>query len=119
MHSTGLARWVVGMIVLLQVPIHGQTSDSPLSVSLDRIRAALEAPQPILPAPTLTRPTPTFRGEIRQPGGNWQPSEEHLFDPTFGLPSAGELLMDGIEKIRSSAVNYMRHRAQRRARREV
>ncbi|HWJ57593.1 MAG TPA: hypothetical protein VNR90_15240, partial [Vicinamibacterales bacterium] len=39
--------------------------------------------------------------------------------PTWGLPSAGELLMDGIEKIHSAASGYKHRRAERRARKEV
>ena len=47
------------------------------------------------------------------------PLDEQPLDLTYGLPSAGELLMRGIGKIQSSIVNYRRGRAERRARKEV
>ena len=62
---------------------------------------------------------PTFRVEIREPVLDLPPIEEQPFDPTYGLPSAGELLMRGIGKIQSSIVKYKRSRAERRARKEV
>jgi hypothetical protein len=47
------------------------------------------------------------------------PTQKDAFDPTFGLPSLGELAIGGIEKIRSAVVKHMRSRAERRAWREV
>lgn len=61
----------------------------------------------------------TFHVEVRERLPVVQPVAENLFDPTFGLPSIGELMMDGIEKFRSAVVNYKRGRAERRARKEV
>ena len=51
--------------------------------------------------------------------GRDRADEAEAFDPTWGLPSAGELLMDGIEKIHSAASGYKHRRAERRARKEV
>jgi hypothetical protein len=62
---------------------------------------------------------PIFRVDVRPPLFVMQPIEEKPFDPTFGLPSAGELLMGGIEKVRSAAVHYKRGRTKRRVRKEV
>ena len=110
----------VGAFLLLQAPIQAQqTSDSHLPVSLERIRAALEEQPPILRLPARSDDTPTFRVEVRQPLWLLQPVEDEPFDPTWGLPSAGELLMGGVDKIRSAAVGYKRRRAERRARRDV
>ena len=39
-------------------------------------------------------------------GCSFSPLDENPFDPTFGLPSAGELMMDGVAKIQSAVVNY-------------
>jgi len=111
--------WTVGALVVLQAPIQAQTRDSDLPVSLERIRAALEQPAPVLQVPATASGTPTFRVEVRQPAWDFRPIEEDPFDPTLGLPSAGELLMGGIEKIHSAVVNYKRGRAERRARKEV
>jgi hypothetical protein len=62
---------------------------------------------------------PTFQVEVLAILPLLQPVEEIPFDPTFGLPSVGELLMGGIGKIRSAVVNYKRGRAEHRARKEV
>jgi hypothetical protein len=109
--------WVVGALLVLPAPIQAQTGDADLPVSLERIRAALRQPPPLLSIPSTSGEVPTFRVEVRQP--LWGPIEEEPFDPTLGLPSVGELLMGGIEKIRSAAVGYRRRRAERRARKEV
>jgi hypothetical protein len=120
MRWTGVASsWTLAALVVLQAPIRAQTSDSPLPVSLDRIRAALEEPPPVLQVPAASSGMPAFRVEVRQPVWDFRPIEEDTFDPTLGLPSVGELLMGGIEKIHSTVVNYKRGRAERRARREV
>ncbi len=108
---------LVGAILVLQTPIQAQTDDATLPVSLERIRAALKE-QPLLRVPELSG-DPTFYVEVRRRLPVLQPVEEKPFDPTFGLPSVGELMMDGIEKIRSAVVNYKRGRAERRARQEV
>jgi hypothetical protein len=120
MRWSSVARlWTVGALVVLQASVQAQISDSDLPVSLDRIRAALKERPPVLQVPAGSSETPTFRIEVRQPIWDLRPIEEDPFDPTLGLPSAGELLMGGIEKIGSAAVNYKRRRAERRARREV
>jgi hypothetical protein len=87
---------------------------------LDRIRAALQQPPPMVRVPAAAPSgEPTFRVEVREPVLDLQPIEEKPFDLTYGLPSAGELLMRGIGKIQSGIVNYKRSRAERRARKEV
>jgi hypothetical protein len=110
--------WALGALVV-PAALQAQTVDSSLPVSLERIRAALEQPPPILRLPASSRDLPTFRIEVRQPRSVLQPVEEETFDPTLGLPSAGQLLMGGIEKVRSALVGYKRGRAARRVRREV
>jgi hypothetical protein len=118
-------RWIIGALVLigallvLQTPIQAQTNEAPLPVSLDRIRAALEKSPPLLQVPAPSDASPTFRVEVREQVLDLQPLEEKPFDLTYGLPSAGELLMGGIVKIQSSIVKYKRGRAERRARKEV
>src|SRR5438045_1125261 len=119
MLRTIVARLTVGALVLLQAPVHAQAGDSPSPASLERIRAALEKPAPILWLPAVSAATPTFRIEIRQAPSMLRPVEEESFDPTFGLPSVGELLMGGVAKIQSAAVHYKRGRAKRRVQREV
>ena len=106
-------------ILALQSPIQAQAADSQLPVSLERIRAGLKQPPSLLQVPAPSGDIPTFRIEVRERPFVLQPLDEKPFDPTFGLPSAGELLMNGIENIRSAAVHYKRHRAERRARNEV
>ena len=111
--------WSLGTILALQSPIQAQAADSPLPVSMERIRAGLKRPPPLLQAPPPSGDIPTFRIEIQAPRFVLQTIDEKPFDPTFGLPSVGELLMTGIENIRSAAVDYKRRRAERRARQEV
>lgn len=111
--------WSLGAILVLQPPIHAQTAASQLPVSIDRVRAGLKQ-SPSLFQPPPPADIPTFRMEIRERLFVVPPIEvEKPFDPTFGLPSLGELVMDGIEHVRSSAVAYTRRRAERRARKEV
>lgn len=114
-----LPFWTVGALLVLQVPIQAQADDSNLPVSLERIRAALEEPPPVLRVPIRSSDIPTFRVEVRQELSFLQPIEEEPFDPTWGLPSVGELVVGGIDKIRSAVVGYKRGRAKRRARKEV
>jgi hypothetical protein len=111
--------WTVGALLVLQAPMQAQAGDSHLPVSLERIRAALKEQPPVLQVPPWSGEAPTFRVEVRQPFSALRSIEDEPFDPTFGLPSGGELLMSGIEKIRTAAVGYKRRRAERRARREV
>lgn len=111
--------WLLGTILALQSPIQAQDADSQLPVSMERIRAALKQPPPRLQVPAPSGDRPTFRIEVRERSFVLQPTDERPFDPTFGLPSVGELLMNGIGKIQSAAVDYKRRRARRRARKEV
>jgi hypothetical protein len=117
--NVSVAILIVGGIFVLQTPVQAQTEDAPLPVSLERIRAALKEQPPALRVPAPSDDEPTFRVEVREPLRVLQPVEETPFDPTFGLPSAGELMMNGIGKVRSAIVNYKRGRAERRARKEV
>jgi hypothetical protein len=119
MRWISVARWgTFAALVILQAPIQAQSSASQLPVSLDRIRLALQEPPPVLQVPVQSGQKPSFRVEVRQPV--LRPIEhEPPLDPTFGLPSVGELLMDGVMKIHWDLVNYKRSRAERRARKEV
>jgi len=117
-------RWIgapmlIGAILVLQTPIQAQSADAQLPVSLDRIRAAPKTPPPLLRVPAQPDDSPTFRVQVRQQVLDLQPIDEKPFDPTYGLPSVGELLMGGIGKIHSGIANYKRGRAERRARKEV
>ena len=114
----GVPLLIVGAILVLQTPIQAQTADAHLPVSMERIRAALKEQPPLLRVPAPSE-MPTFYVEVRERLPVLQPVDENPFDPTFGLPSVGELMMGGIEKIRSAVVNYQRGRAERRARKEV
>jgi len=111
--------WSLGTMLSLQSPIQAQAIDSQLPVSMERIRAGLKQPPSVLQVPPPSGDIPTFRIEVRERPFILQPIDEKPFDPTFGLPSAGELLMNGIEHVRSAAVNYKRRRTERRARKEV
>jgi len=111
--------WSLGVVLALQSPIQAQTADSQLPVSMERIRAGLKQPPSLLQVPPPSGDMPTFRVEVRERPFVLRPIDEKPFDPTFGLPSAGELLMNGIGKIGSAAVDYKRRRARRRARKEV
>ena len=111
--------WSLGTILALQSPIQAQAANSQLPVSMERIRAGLKQPPSLLQVPPPSADTPTFRIEVRERLLLLQSIDEKSFDPTFGLPSVGELLMSGIENIRSAAVDYKRRRAERRARKEV
>jgi hypothetical protein len=111
--------WSLGTILALQSPIQAQATDSQLPVSMERIRASLKQPPSLLQVPPTSGDIPTFRIEVRERSFVLQPTDEKPFDPTFGLPSVGELLMSGIESLRSAAVDYKRRHAERRARKEV
>ncbi len=111
--------WSLCTILALQTPIQAQAADSQLPVSMERIRSGLKRPPPLLQVPPPSGDMPTFRIEVRARPFVLEPIDETPFDPTFGLPSVGELLMSGIETIRSAAVDYKRRRAERRARKEV
>ena len=111
--------WTLGTILALRSPIQAQAADSQLPASMERIRVGLSQPPSLLQVPPPSGYIPTFRIEIRERPFVLQPIDEKPFDPTFGLPSVGELLMNGIENIRSAAVDYKRRRAERRARKDV
>ena len=115
----GVPLAMVGAILVLQTPIQAQTDEVHLPVSLERIRAALKEPPPVFEVPPPSDDMPTFRAEVREPLPLLETVDEKPFDPTFGLPSVGELMAGGIGKVRSAAVNYKRSRAERRARQEV
>ena len=115
----GVPILIVGAILFLHTPIEAQTDGAHLPVSMERIRAALKEQPPLLGVSAPSGDMPTFRVEVRERLRVMQPVDENPFDPTFGLPPIGELMMDGIEKIRSAVVNYQRSRAERRARKEV
>lgn len=107
-----------GTILALQTQIQAQATDQQSLVSIDRIRAGLKRPPPLrIAVPSDDRPT--FRSEVRARPFVLQLNDEKAIDPTLGLPSLGELVMDGIEHVRSAAVQYKRRRAERRARKEV
>ncbi len=121
-----MTKWVTlmplsmaGAVLMLQPPIQAQNRDPQLPVSLERIRAALEAPPPVVVVAQPSGEIPTFRVEVRQQFWAPQPVDEEAFDSTFGLPSVGELVAGGIGKIRSAAVGYKHRRAKRRARKDV
>ena len=110
----------LGAVVARHSPAQAQTADTSSAVSLERIRAGLQRPASRVQWQTPAETTPTFRLEVRQPLFVVPPLvEEKPFDPTFGLPSLGELFMGGIEKIHSTAVQYKRGRAERHARKKV
>jgi len=111
--------WSLGTMLALQSPIQAQAADSQLPVSIERIRAGLKQPPSRLQVPPPSNAIPTFRIEVRERAFALRPIDEEPSDPTFGLPSAGQLLMNGIEKVGSAAVDYKRRRAKRRARKEV
>ena len=115
----GVPLLIVGGMLVLQAPIQAQTDDAHSPVSMERIRAALSKQPPLLGVPALSGDMATFHVEVRERLPVLQPVDEKPFDPTFGLPSVGELMMGGVEKIRSAVVNAKRGRAERRARREV
>jgi hypothetical protein len=114
------AMGIACAIVVLPAAAQAQADPSPSPVSLERIRAALAQPPPRLVLPALSLDVPTFQVEVTtQDLWNPAPLDEPAFDPTWGLPSAGELLMGGVAKVGSAVSNYKQKRAKRRARREV
>jgi hypothetical protein len=122
-----LLRWVRILLIGVAAAFVGsplsawaQTADSYGPSSLARIRAALAAPQPhVLVPPPSPDVVPTFRVEVNQYFSITAPTEEEPFDPTWGLPSAGELMMGGIGKVRSAVSGYRKRRAKGKARKEV
>jgi hypothetical protein len=110
---------IAGAMLVVQTPTSAQTAEPQLPVSLERIRAALDRPPPVWRVPAPPSDVPTFRVEVQQPLVDLTPVDEQPFDPTYGLPSVGELLMGGVGKIGSAAAGYKKRRAKRRARQEV
>jgi hypothetical protein len=100
------------------VPMHAQDENAYALISMERIRTALEQQSPYLQWLIPSSDTPTFYLDIHQPF-LLSPPPQNTFDPTYGLPSIGALMIDGIVKIRSTAVNYKHDLATRRAKREV
>jgi hypothetical protein len=119
MRRTLVPLSIVGAILVLQSPIQAQADDSELPLSIERIRAALKRQPPLLQIPAPSADTPTFRIEVQGRFSDLEPNDDKPFDPTYGLPSVGELLMGGVQKIGSAVVDYKRRRAERRARKEV
>ena len=110
--------WSLGTMLALQSPIRAQAADSQLPVSIDRIRAGLMQPPSRLQLPPPSADTLTFRVEVRERPFVLHPVDDKPFDPTFGLPSVGDLLMNGIGHIGSAAVDAKHRRAQRRAQKD-
>ena len=120
LRRTLVLSWIAAAnLVLPPSLIQAQTDNSGVPVSIERIRAALKQQPPVLQIPAQPDDMPTFRVEVRAPLSVLDPVDEDPFDPTFGLPSVGELFGRGVDKIRSAAVGYKRRRAERRARKEV
>jgi hypothetical protein len=117
--TTRVPLLIVGWVFVHQSPILAQADDTHSSGSLNRIRAALNEQPPLLRVPAPDGDTPTFHVDVGELQAVLQPLDERPFDPTFGSPSVGELMMDGIEKTRSTVVNYKRGRAERRAQKQV
>jgi hypothetical protein len=115
---TTLVVSTLGAVLLLHSPAQAQTDAPALPVSLERIRAALLQPPSVLQVVAPPAGVATFRVEVEQ-FWNDQPIPEEVFDPTYGLPSVGQLMMGGIGKIGSAAAGYKQRRAKRKARQEV
>jgi hypothetical protein len=113
------AVWSLGAMLALHSPVQAQDTAAQLPVSIERIRAGLNRPPSPLQVPSTSVDRPTFRVEVQERLFVLDPIPDKPFDPTFGLPSVGELLMSGVENIRSAAVGYKRRRAERRVRKEV
>lgn len=115
-----LSVGIAGLLLLAPTALWAQAPAPNGPASLDRIRAALQAPAPRLRVPPpATDAAPMFRVEVTQYFSMEDPAAEEPADPTFGLPSAGELMMGGIGKLHSAVSGYKRRRAQGKARQEV
>jgi hypothetical protein len=111
--------WIIGAMAVLEAPVRAQSADSQTPASIERIRAALKQPPGRLQASASSGDIPTFHVEVQGRLPLPPAIEEKPFDPTFGLPSVGELLMGGIGRIQSAVVDYRHNRARRRARTAV
>jgi hypothetical protein len=116
--TLALTAWIVSTPLVLPAPLSAQSLE-PSPATLKRIRAALERPPSRLDVAASTAGAPTFRVEVNVPFSATRSIEEPPFDPTWGLPTAGELIAGGIGKIGSAVGGYRKHRAQRKARKEV
>lgn len=114
-----LSRTLCALLVLPASMQAQQAADAQLPVSIERIRAALQQPPPVLQNPAAPADIPMFRVAVQEQSLILEPVVETPFDPTYGLPSIGELVIGGIGKIKSAVVNYKRSRAERRAKKEV
>ena len=110
---------ITAAVLAVPAPVRAQADVSRLPVSLERIRKALNEPPPRLQVPPPSSEMPTFRVEVNQGFPAVQPLIDEPLDPTWGVPSAGELMMGGIQKLGSAVGSYKRGRAKRRARKEV
>lgn len=120
----GWARFVrigiAAVAVVAPAAAHAQTTGAYGSTSLARIRAALVSPPPRLQVPPPSADvTPMFHVEVTQYFSMRDPFEEPPPDPTWGLPSAGELMMGGIGKLQSAVSGYKKRRARGKAKQEV
>jgi hypothetical protein len=105
---------VAAALLARQSPMPAQSPDTQLPVSIDRIRAGLkQQPSSLQLATVRSDAVPTFHVEVRAPFFVAQPPEEKPFDPTFGLPSVGELLLDGVDRIRAATRAHAEHRARK------
>ena len=95
---------IVGAMLVLQSPIQAQTDDSDLPVSIERIRAALKHGR-ALQIPAQSGDTPTFRIKLQGHFPFCSPLTTSRRS-TYGLPSVGERLMGGVQKIGSAVVDY-------------
>jgi hypothetical protein len=110
---------LLGLMLASQPCLQAQGEVTHGPSSLARIRAALGRAPAIDWAPAPAGHVPTFRIDVHQTVPILPLVDEEPFDPTYGLPSAGELLMGGIGKLHAAVVNARRGRARRRARKEV
>src|SRR4051812_1406674 len=63
---TGAPLSIVGALVVLQMPMYAQTDGAQLPVSIERIRAGLKEPPPLLRIPASSGDMPTFGVEVRE-----------------------------------------------------
>lgn len=110
---------IASVVLISPATVQAQTTPAYGPSSLARIRASL-AEQPRLQAPPpSTDVVPMFRVDVTQHFSLEDPADEPPFDPTWGLPSAGQLMMGGIGKLGSAISGYKKRRAKGRARKEV
>jgi len=90
---------ILGML-FLPAPIQAQSVDAVSPESIERIRAALSQPPPVLRVPAPSTETLTFHVEVTAPLSLLEPIDDKPFDPTFGLPSIQELVGRGRQPLR-------------------